>query len=131
MLMGIDLGTSKVKVAITNENNDFLTIGEEDYVFDVPVNGYAEQDPQVWWLATKKAIHMALKKIKNPKDIKAIGFSGQMHGLVMLDNNNQVIRKAILHCDQRSSGIVEKIKNNFDSDYLIKTLLILYFQAFN
>ncbi len=130
MLMGIDLGTSKVKVAITNKYNDFLSIGEEEYVFDVPKNGYAEQDPEVWWNATKKAMVKAINSIESPIKIKAIGFSGQMHGLVLLDKNFNVIRKAILHCDQRSIKQVETIKNLFDKEYLINTLHNPIFSGF-
>lgn len=99
--MGIDLGTSGIKVAVFNENGEVIAISSQDYIFDVPRMGYAEQDPEVWWQATVKTVNEALANV-DANEILAIGFSGQMHGLVALDQDGHVVRKAILHCDQRS-----------------------------
>lgn len=101
LLMGIDLGTSGLKVAVFDKNGHTLATGSSDYLFDVPEIGYAEQDPDVWWQATVNAVKGVLQKVQS-EDILAVGLSGQMHGLVALDGENRVVRKAILHCDQRS-----------------------------
>ncbi|HWQ79980.1 MAG TPA: xylulokinase, partial [Anaerovoracaceae bacterium] len=116
LLMGIDLGTSGIKVAVFNENGDTLAVSSKDYIFDVPRMGYAEQDPEVWWNATVHAVREVLTVV-NAKEIAAIGLSGQMHGLVALDQGRHVVRKAILHCDQRSVDQVSYIKNTMKESF--------------
>lgn len=136
-LMGVDLGTSSLKVLIVSENGDVLSAGSRKYQFDMPVNGYAEQDPEVWWEACCQASREAMHKAGLKKDaIDAIGISGQMHGLVPLDAANGVIRPAILHCDARSAKqmdeinrvlgpekIKEQIKNPVASGFWLPSLL--------
>ena len=68
-----------------------------------PQNGWAEQNPKDWYNASLHTIQVFGKKSKiNPEDVKGVGLSGQMHGLVMLDENNEVIRPSIIWCDQRT-----------------------------
>ena len=104
-LLGIDLGTSSLKTIVLTRGGIILSSDAVDYQFDSPVQGYAEQDPQVWWDACIRTIRNATRKANIPvTEIKAIGFSGQMHGVVTLDKDYKVIRPAILHCDARSGA---------------------------
>jgi xylulokinase len=110
-LMGIDLGTSSLKTLIVTPQGELRAESAGTYQFDSPRNGYAEQDPAVWWEACVSSIKAALAKPGiSPGDIKALSFSGQMHGAVFLDADRKPVRPAILHCDTRSGAAVEKIK---------------------
>ncbi|MBR6089601.1 MAG: xylulokinase [Anaerolineaceae bacterium] len=107
-LLGIDLGTSSLKTIVMSQDGKILSSDAVDYQFDSPVQGYAEQDPQVWWQACVSTIRNAVAKAAvDVNEIAALGFSGQMHGVVMLDRDCQVIRPAILHCDARSEDQVK------------------------
>jgi xylulokinase len=118
-LMGIDLGTSSLKVLILDTGGTIKAESSRDYQFDSPYNGYAEQDPEVWWTACRDCIREALSVLDAPAaEIKALGFSGQMHGLVGLDKENHVIRPVILHCDARSGEQVQKINAILDEKKL-------------
>lgn len=111
-LLGIDLGTSSLKTIVLSREGNVLSSDAVDYQFDSPVQGYAEQDPQVWWKACVTTIINAVRKAGiKAEEIAAAGFSGQMHGVVTLDKNYQVIRPAILHCDARSGEQVEKVNS--------------------
>ena len=70
-------------------------------------NGWAEQDPLDWWNATCQTIKAVIEKsgVSN-QEVKAVGISGQMHGLVMLDKEGKVLRRSIIWCDQRTAGRV-------------------------
>ena len=104
-LMGIDLGTSSVKVLITDEKGNLLGLGSAGYIVETPKPGYAQQDPVQWWEKTKQAVAAALHEADvSPDRILSIGFSGQMHGMVLLDADKNVICPAIIHLDQRSAG---------------------------
>lgn len=109
-LMGIDLGTSSVKTLIVDPDGNIKGSGQEDYVFDIPYEGYAEQDPEVWWKATVSTIKNALSSSGiQAGEVACIGFSGQMHGMVLIDKALQVVRPAVIWCDQRSKKQVEEI----------------------
>ena len=111
-LLGIDLGTSSLKTIVLSRDGQILSADALDYQFDSPVQGYAEQDPQVWWHACVTTVINAVRKAGvSTADITAIGFSGQMHGVVVLDKDYQVTRPAILHCDARSGEQVQKINS--------------------
>ena len=102
-LMGIDLGTSSVKVMIADEKGNTKGIGQVGYEVLTPAVGYAEQDPKTWWDAAVQAIGEALKKSGvAAKDIAGISFSGQMHGMVALDEEKNPVCPAIIHLDGRS-----------------------------
>ncbi len=110
-LLGIDLGTSSLKTIVLSRDGMILASDAVDYQFDSPVPGFAEQDPQVWWDACLKTIGNAVRMSGiNVSDIRAVGFSGQMHGVVNLDKEYRVIRPSILHCDARSGEQVERLK---------------------
>jgi len=119
--LGIDLGTSSVKLLLMN--NEGKTIGSVTNEYDVyyPKVGWAEQKPEDWWQATHSGIKelISLKGISN-EVIKGISFSGQMHGLVLLDKNNEVIRPALLWCDQRTEEQCDYLNNVIGQEKLSK-----------
>lgn len=82
-LLGIDLGTSSVKTLLMDVDGNIISIHQEEYGIDIPKEEYAEQDPDMWWKASVHTIREVLADAKiDPGDIKSIGFSGQMHGMV-------------------------------------------------
>jgi xylulokinase len=122
--MGIDIGTSSLKVLILKDNGLVCALCGCDYQYDSPMSGFAEQDPEIWWEACVTGINNALAMSGlSGNEIDCVGFSGQMHGLVTLDKNGNCIRPAILHNDARSEKQVDEIKNIL-SEENIKDLLM-------
>jgi xylulokinase len=117
--LGIDLGTSSVKVLAINGDNAIVGDVTKEYPVYFPQDKWAEQDPRDWWTGTKEAIKELVVKLNIPKGgIKAVSFSGQMHGLVALDAQNEVLTPAILWCDQRTEEECDDITNFFGSEKL-------------
>lgn len=101
--LGIDLGTTGVKALLVGNDGVIKSIGYAKYPLYTPQVQHAEQDPQEWWQGMCSAITQALKASQiDPKDILGVGFSGQMHGTVLLDKDRNVLCPAIIHCDQRA-----------------------------
>ena len=109
--IGIDLGTSSVKILITNLNGEILFCDSKNYGIESPLPLYSEQHPAIWYDACLAVLRNAFKVIDS-KTIKAISFAGQMHGLVILDKFDQVIRPCILWNDGRSYKESEYLNNN-------------------
>lgn len=108
--MGIDIGTSGTKTIIINRNGDVIASHTIEYPLHQPKNGYAEQNPTDWYNAVIGTMKISLEKSGiSPDDLKGIGLSGQMHGLVMLDEKSEVIRPAIIWCDGRASAECDEI----------------------
>lgn len=107
-LLGIDVGTSATKTVLFDEQGTVIASASRAYPLLQPQNGWAEQNPQDWRDAVLATIGEVTKKSRAQKeDILGIGISGQMHGLVMLDEKGEVIRPAIIWCDQRTGDEVE------------------------
>lgn len=107
-LLGIDVGTSATKTVLFDEKGTVIASASQEYPLYQPHNGWAEQKPEDWRdavLATVKAV--VAKSGAAKEDIQGIGLSGQMHGLVMLDEAGEVIRPSIIWCDQRTGAEVE------------------------
>ena len=103
-LLGIDLGTSGTKTVLFDMNGSAVASATVEYPLHQPQNGWAEQDPLDWWEAAKTTIRQVLQKSRaNPEDIMGLGISGQMHALVLLDENGDVLRPAIIWNDGRTS----------------------------
>ena len=119
--LGIDLGTSSVKIIVMDEEGKVIGSVSKEYPVFYPEQGWAEQNPEDWWNATKEGIkELVENKEIDGKSIKAIGFSGQMHGLVALDENDSVLMPAILWCDQRTGQECEYITEVVGKDKLSK-----------
>jgi xylulokinase len=89
--------------------------------FASPRPGWAEQNPQDWWRACGVAVRQALQSSNlQPADIACVGFSGQMHGAVLLDDADEVVRPAIIWCDQRSEAQCIELEDMFGRDELIR-----------
>lgn len=110
--IGIDLGTSSVKLVVMSGEGKVVTSVSKEYDVYFPKPGWAEQNPEHWWLAVKDGLKELLVKSKvSSESVKGIGFSGQMHGLVALDKDYEVIRPAILWCDQRTQEECDYLNN--------------------
>lgn len=110
-LIGIDLGTSSLRSMVVAEDGEVKALSARNYQFASPHNGYAEHDPEEWWRACCETLGEVLHTQASAKeDVRGLSFSGQMHGVVMLDKEYRVVRPAILHCDARSSDQVDKLK---------------------
>ncbi len=102
--LGIDVGTSGVKCVTIDTYGRIVGHDTKEYPLIQPQNGWAEQNAEIWWNATVEAISASIKNAEiKAIDILAIGVTGQMHGLVLLDKNGNVIRNPILWCDQRTA----------------------------
>lgn len=103
MYMGIDLGTSSVKIIIMNHAFEVIAQASQEYIVSQPHPLWSEQDPDHWWEGTCKAIAELKKHHPNSLcEVQAIGLSGQQHGATLIDEDNKVLRPAILWNDGRS-----------------------------
>ena len=120
-LLGIDVGTSATKTVLFDENCRVIASASEEYPLYQPQNGWAEQNPEDWHKATVHTIQAVLGQAAvSPEAVKGIGLSGQMHGLVMLDAANRVIRPAIIWCDQRTAKECEEITRKVGAERLME-----------
>jgi len=104
-IIGIDVGTGGTRAVLVDEKGSLLGSATHEHApFASPQNGWAEQDPRDWWNACQKAIGKLLKETGVSKsEIAAVGLAGQMHGAVLLDENEEVLRPALIWCDQRTA----------------------------
>lgn len=132
-LIGIDVGSSSVKVALVNaETGDLIcsctspsqeNSGENELPISSPRSDWAEQDPEVWWTHVTTAIKEVLAKSQiNPSDIAGIGIGYQMHGLVLLDKNFTPLRSSIIWCDGRAVSIGERAFKELGPQFCINEL---------
>ena len=107
---GIDLGTTSTKTAIMDMQGRILGIGRGSYDLHIPKPSWAEQEPEKWWSAVKLSLKEACADAGiSASEIDGIGFSGQMHGLVALDQDREPVCPAIIHLDQRSGRLLPRI----------------------
>lgn len=120
LVLGIDLGTTGVKVLALDSAGTVCAVANESYPLSLPAPGHAEQDPMDWCNATFKAIRSLLANNDiAPERVRAIGVAGQMHGLVALDETCEVIRPAILWNDQRSAPQCDRLTNDLGLSFLL------------
>jgi len=110
VLLGYDVGSSSIKAALVNaENGSALAVAQfPDKEMEIlsPHAGWAEQDPELWWDNLCQATHKLLEKHPvQAADIKGIGIAYQMHGLVLVEKDHQVLRPSIIWCDSRAVEI--------------------------
>src|SRR5438045_1236953 len=102
-LLGIDIGTSGTRALLIDEAGNALASATAEYPLSTPRPGWAEQEPRDWWKAAVTTIRQVLGNSGvGAADVRGVGLSGQMHGSVFLDRENQVLRPALLWCDQRT-----------------------------
>ena len=118
-LMGIDVGTTGVKVLIIDENGKVCASAVEEYPLSTPHPNWAEQNPEDWWDATIKAIRNVLEK-SGGASVEGIGLSGQMHGAVFIDRDGKVLRPCIMWCDQRTAKQCVHITETVGEDRLFE-----------
>ena len=120
-LMGIDVATTGTKCIIADKEGKIVSSDFHEYPLLAPRPGWAEQNPEEWWKATYAAIKGALQNenIKG-EEIDGIGLTGQMHSSVFLDEKSQVIRPAILWCDNRTAKQVDEVHKLFGREKFIQ-----------
>ena len=128
LLLGIDIGTSFIKVSVADVSSQQCIVSvqypeTESSIISLQT-GWAEQSPGMWWENTKQAILKAnATKKYNPKDIAAIGISYQMHGLVLIDKAQNILRDSIIWCDSRAVSIGEQAFHGIGEEKCLSQLL--------
>ena len=129
LYIGIDLGTSACKFLLTDEEGKILNIVSRDYPLEFPQPGWSQQDPSDWWKAVKLGIPKLLEGFDAGK-VVGIGCGGQMHGLVVLDDHDEVIRPAILWNDGRTQSQTEYLNNEIGKEVLSERTANIAFAGF-
>jgi len=110
VVLGLDVSTTATKAILIRPNGSVVGVASSEYDFESPQPLWAEQDPSLWWTAAQESIATILRETgTSADDIAAIGAAGQMHGLVLLDENEEVVRPAILWNDGRTSAQCDAI----------------------
>jgi xylulokinase len=120
-LLGIDVGTGGTRAVLLDDTGRVLSAATAEHTeMASPQLGWAEQDPRDWWRAARAAVKDCLAQTNtNASEIAAIGLSGQMHGLVMLDAAGEVVRPALIWCDQRTEEECRAITERVGAKRLI------------
>lgn len=105
MLLGIDLGTGSVKALLLDADGTVLAESSQTYPVQSPKPGWAETDPEAWWVAVANVVRQVVASASVP--VRAIGLSGQMHGVVLTDKEGKPLRPAILWADMRSGEVLD------------------------
>jgi len=118
--IGIDSSTTATKALLMDDRGTVVAIGRSEYDFETPRPLWSEQSPHLWWDATVIAIRDALAQAGiEGETVAGIGLTGQMHGLVLLDNEGQVLRPSILWNDQRTQAECDEIRKRVGPSELI------------
>jgi xylulokinase len=128
LLLGIDIGTSSVKVCVVDAESQSVIASAQYPDQESPIislqTGWAEQSPDMWWMQTQQALALCHKKgTYSPKDISAIGIAYQMHGLVLVDKHQQILRNSIIWCDSRAVEIGHKAFADIGSEACLSHML--------
>lgn len=129
LYIGVDLGTSAVKLLLMDGSGKIKNIVSREYPLDFPHPGWSEQRPEDWWAAVVDGIK-ALVADYDKAQVAGISFGGQMHGLVILDDQDQVIRPAILWNDGRTMEEVDYLNNVIGKDKLSQYTANIAFAGF-
>ena len=127
--IGIDLGTSSTKMLLLDERGIIHAEVAHDYPLEFPLPGWSQQDPADWWRAVQKGMPRLLKDI-DAAQVAGIGVAGQMHGLVVLDENDRIIRPAILWNDGRTAKQVDYLNNEIGQEKLSALTANIAFAGF-
>lgn len=120
-VIGVDLGTSAVKILLVNQSGEVCKEVSKSYPLIIEKSGYSEQNPEEWVEKTAEGLAELLDQFDgDAAEIEGISFSGQMHGLVLLDENHQVLRNAILWNDTRTTQQCEEIYSVVGKERLLE-----------
>ncbi len=130
-VIGIDLGTGGVKALLLSQEGNICADATVSYSPDLPKPGYSEQDPQTWWYAVEKVLETLIDKYPDARgNVAALSCSGQMHSSVFLDKDGQIIRKAILWNDTRTTKQTRDIYNTVGREVLLESVANLALEGF-
>ena len=122
LVLGLDVSTTATKAVLQDEEGAVLAVGASAYPYETPHPLWSEQDPALWWDASRVAVRAALDAAEaDATAVEAVGLTGQMHGLVALDNRDEVLRPAILWNDQRTGAECDAIREIVGRRRLIAT----------
>ena len=120
-LLGIDLSTSSAKALLVDTKGVVVAVGSSPLKLSTPKPLWSEQDPEEWWQAVVASIHKVLDQANvDGSAVAAVGLTGQMHGLVLLDSDGKVLRPAILWNDQRTASQCDEIRSRVGRRRLIQ-----------
>ncbi|MDQ2943926.1 MAG: xylulokinase [Candidatus Dormibacteraeota bacterium] len=117
-LVGVDVGTTGVKTIAISPEGEVVARAERGYPLSTPRQGWSEQDPEDWWRATEETLEVIAAA--GVRDVRGVGLSGQMHGLVCLDAHDKVLRPAMLWNDQRTGHECAEIEARIGVERLIQ-----------
>ncbi|MBX2820356.1 MAG: xylulokinase [Rhodothermaceae bacterium] len=119
-LLGLDSSTTATKALLIDEKGRVLGVASSHYDYETPHPLWTEQHPELWWEGTVSSIRKLIDELDvDPNQITGIGLTGQMHGLVLLDNNQEVLRPALLWNDQRTGSQCNTIRTRLGKENLI------------
>src|SRR5512132_1003375 len=113
-IVGLDVGTTGAKAVAISATGKVLARAEEEYPLSIPEPGWVEQDPEDWWSASERALAGG-----GAAEAASVGLTGQMHGLVLLDAADRVLRPAILWNDQRTGAECTEIEERVGFERLV------------
>lgn len=123
LLLGYDIGSSSIKASLLDADSGKLVSSafspEVEMKMASPMKGWAEQDPEMWWSNLKIATQKAIKDVEGDYEIKSIGISYQMHGLVLVDKNQKVLHPSIIWCDSRAVDIGNKAFKELGEEFCL------------
>lgn len=129
LYIGVDLGTSSLKMMLVETGGEILTSVTKEYEVIYPKSGWSEQRPEDWWDAFEEGLYELLKGYDAGK-VKGLGVAGQMHGLVVLDSDDNVIRPAILWNDGRTGAETEYLNAKIGKEKLSNLTANIAFAGF-
>src|SRR6266581_905278 len=120
--LGIDVGTGGTRALVVDAQGTVVASASAEHEnFASPRPGWAQQDPRDWWRACGIAVRQALQSSDlSAENLACVGFSGQMHGAVLLDSADEVVRPALIWCDQRTEKQSRELAEQFGTDRLIQ-----------
>jgi xylulokinase len=120
-LLGIDISTTATKALLIDQHGKVIAVAAQEYGFETPQPLWSEQDPALWWYGAIQSVRAVISQSQvDPAAIKGVGLTGQMHGLVLLDEAGSVLRPSILWNDQRTAAQCDEIRTRFGKAQLIQ-----------
>ena len=117
LILALDLGTTSIKSVVVDRNGSVVDIDRNAHNTTRPINGVGEQDPGEWWSATRAIVSSVTARMEGQETIAAVAITGQMHGLVLRDNDDALLGNAITWQDQRSAGTLPNLLGRLPADH--------------